>query len=425
MTTPTTPAQITRPAGSEYLIAIAALIVIGAGLKFAGSIVGPAFLAISLVITARPLGVWMIRRKVPTPLAALTVIGVLVAILVGIVVSLVTSVAALTEELPNYNRQFNSLVQQILSLAQSLNITVPTLQEALSYLEPARIASVAGSVVSSASAAGTQLVILIMVIVFVSFDMAFVRWRSAQLSEQQPYIAGALSDFAHRSRQYWIVATVFGAIVAAIDYAILAIMGIPLAFTWAIFAFVTNYIPNIGFVLGVVPPAILALLAHGWKSAVIVIVLYSVVNFIAQSVIQPKITGDAVGLNPTTTFISLVFWTTIIGPLGSILAVPLTLFAKAILVDANPSTRWMGVFLRAGDKPSRNPFHEDTDPLIELAEYEDSLGKGQRVSDEKLRAAAGGSFAPQVDDHARLDDADAAPHSDDDTVDASDTATKA
>ena len=72
---------------------------------------------------------------------------------------------------------------------------------------------------------------------------------------------------------------------------------------------------------------------------------YVVVNFIASMVIQPKVTGDAVGLNITTTFISLVFWSIIIGPLGAILAVPLTLFCKGIFFDADPRTRWLSIFL--------------------------------------------------------------------------------
>jgi len=70
-----------------------------------------------------------------------------------------------------------------------------------------------------------------------------------------------------------------------------------------------------------------------------------VVNFIASMIIQPKVTGEAVGLNISTTFASLIFWSIIIGPMGAILAVPLTLFFKCILFDSEGRTRWMSVFL--------------------------------------------------------------------------------
>ena len=113
-------------------------------------------------------------------------------------------------------------------------------------------------------------------------------------------------------------------------------MGVPGAFVWAVLAFVTNFIPNIGFVIGVIPPALIALLDGGPGLMIAVIVIYSVINFLIQSVIQPRVVGDAVGLTALFTFMSLVFWTWVIGPLGALLAVPLTLLARALLIEANP-----------------------------------------------------------------------------------------
>ena len=86
-------------------------------------------------------------------------------------------------------------------------------------------------------------------------------------------------------------------------------MGVPGAFVWAVLAFVTNFIPNIGFVIGVIPPALIALLDSGPGLMIAVIVVYSVINFVIQSVIQPRVVGDTVGLSPILTFLSLVFWT--------------------------------------------------------------------------------------------------------------------
>jgi predicted PurR-regulated permease PerM len=109
---------------------------------------------------------------------------------------------------------------------------------------------------------------------------------------------------------------------------------------WAVLAFVTNFIPNIGFVIGVIPPALIALLDSGLDLMVAVIVVYSVINFVIQSLIQPRVVGDTVGLSAMLTFLSLVFWTWVVGPLGALLAVPLTLLVRAVLVEADPRTRW-------------------------------------------------------------------------------------
>ena len=146
----------------------------------------------------------------------------------------------------------------------------------------------------------------------------------------------ALGRFAHGTRNYMSVSAGFGFVVALIDGVALQLMGVPGAFVWGVFAFVTNFIPNIGFVIGVIPPALIALLDGGAGLMVAVIVVYRVVNFLIQSVIQPRVVGDSGGPVPTLTFMSLVFWTLIVGPLGALLAVPLTLLTRALLVEADP-----------------------------------------------------------------------------------------
>jgi AI-2 transport protein TqsA len=97
----------------------------------------------------------------------------------------------------------------------------------------------------------------------------------------------------------------------------------------------------------VVPPALLGLLTGGPQLMVIVIVVYCVLNFIVQSIIQPRFIGDAVGLSVTVTFVVLFFWSWLLGPLGAILAIPLTLLAKALLVDIDPQAKWADALLRA------------------------------------------------------------------------------
>ncbi|HWM74029.1 MAG TPA: AI-2E family transporter, partial [Nocardioides sp.] len=151
----------------------------------------------------------------------------------------------------------------------------------------------------------------------------------------------AMGSFARGTRSYLAVTTVFGLIVAVVDTGLLWALGIPAAFVWGILAFVTNFIPNIGFVIGVVPPALIGLLEGGPGLMIAVIVLYSVINVVIQSIIQPRYVGQAVGLSTTLTFLSLVFWAWVLGPLGALLAVPMTLFFRAILVEADPEANWM------------------------------------------------------------------------------------
>ena len=81
-----------------------------------------------------------------------------------------------------------------------------------------------------------------------------------------------------------------------------------------------------------------------------VIVIYSVVNFVIQGILQPKFTGDAVGINATTAFLSLVFWAYVFGALGALLAIPFTLLVKTLLIDRDPKTRWINPFISSSPR---------------------------------------------------------------------------
>src|SRR5262249_4764827 len=148
---------------------------------------------------------------------------------------------------------------------------------------------------------------------------------------------------------------------AVIDSLALVIMGVPGAFIWGVLSFVTNFIPNIGFVIGVIPPALIALLDGGPGLMIAVIVVYVVINFVIQTVIQPRIVADAARLSSTLTFLSLVFWSWAIGPLGALLAVPLSLLLKSLLIEADPEARWMLPLISGKPDPDPEPVEEPED----------------------------------------------------------------
>ena len=224
------------------------------------------------------------------------------------------------------------------------------IKQAASSLNLGKLAGVLGALLSSVAGLASNFVFLLALLLFLSVETGGAGDRIASIAAERPRIAEALGHFAWGTRQYLLVTTVFGLIVAVLDSIALAILGIPLAITWGLLSFITNYIPNIGFILGVIPPALLGLLTGGPKLMVIVIVVYCVLNTVIQSVIQPRFIGDAVGLSVTVTFVVLFFWAWLLGPLGAILAIPLTLLAKALLVDIDPQAKWADALLRSSAK---------------------------------------------------------------------------
>ena len=186
---------------------------------------------------------------------------------------------------------------------------------------------------------------LIALLLFMAVDATTYDRRLAILRRIRPDIAVALTSFSSGTRKYLVVSTVFGLIVAVLDAGALWLMGIPLPILWGLLSFITNYIPNIGFVLGLVPPALLGLLEGGPKLMVLVIVVYSVLNFVIQSIIQPKFVGETADIAVTLTVVALVVWGWVLGPLGAFLAIPLTLLVKALLIDADPHSRWINTLV--------------------------------------------------------------------------------
>lgn len=336
------------PRGLVVVLAVTGLLVSTLALQQFRSILAPVLLALVLVIGVHPLTGILTRRGVARWLAATLTLVVLLAIILGLAAALALSVARLGALLPLYQDRFAALLNDLREWLAGLGVGQDQFQQALSQVSFGQVAGLVTSLLTGLAGTFTNLLFLIFVVLFMGIDAVSFSHRLEQVGGKHTPVAAALGGFVRGTRSYLLVSTVFGLIVAAVDAVFLWIVGVPLALLWGLLAFVTNYIPNVGFIIGLVPPALLGLLEGGPQLMIIVIAAYSIINFVIQSLIQPKFVSDAVNLSLTLTFLSLVFWSFVIGPLGAILAIPLTLLAKALLLDVDPRTRWMSAFLSGG-----------------------------------------------------------------------------
>ncbi|HEU4425390.1 MAG TPA: AI-2E family transporter [Pilimelia sp.] len=339
------------PRGVIVLLGTAGIVVSVAGLRALADLAAPVMLALMVTVTVSPLTGWLCRRW-----GVWIGVGVTVVIVYGglilLVASMVISVTRLVDLVPTYQNELADLRDDLSVALRNLGVDEAQTSDVTQRVEPGAIAGLAQSLLGGVAGMLSNLVLLVAVLFFMCLDAAHFPARLAVSATQRPHVVGALRSFAQGTRRYLLVSTVFGLIVAVIDTLALWALGIPLPVLWGLLAFITNYIPNVGFFIGLVPPALLGLLEGGPQLMAVVIVLYCVINFVLQSIIQPKIVGDAVGLSTTVSFLSLVFWAWVIGPLGALLAVPLTLLAKALLVDIDPATRWIEPLVSAG-RPSQ------------------------------------------------------------------------
>ncbi len=336
------PAGTDLPRGLNVLLTLGAGILVVGGLHIMSDVIAPMFLAAVIVIVLSPIQGWLKKRGMPTWLASsalfLAALGVLVAVFLSVGWAAFELADLVTGD--EYADDLQSTKDDVSELLENVGVTGDDLESAVGNLDVRAVAGQLASAFSGLLGLLSTLSLVVFTLVFAAMDSTGYEKSLDYVNGVRPTIVQALYGFVDSTRSYFFVSTVFGLIVAVIDTVALLAFGIPLALVWGVLAFITNYIPNVGFVIGLIPPALLALFSGGWQLMLWVIIVYSVVNVVIQSIIQPRFVGDSVGLSATLTFASLIFWGWIFGPLGALLAVPFTLLAKALLIDCDPTTQW-------------------------------------------------------------------------------------
>ncbi|MBN9202670.1 MAG: AI-2E family transporter [Microbacterium sp. SCN 70-18] len=325
----------------RVLLGLAAAVVVLAGLFVAREIVGPLVLAAVIVIICHPVRHPLERLGWPR-WAGTTAVIVVAYLILGVLGWLLYFAGVQFVRLvTDYADDLQATAQSVISWLSTAGLDEQASDAAASLLQPSTILSFVTSLSGTAIGVLTALFFVIAYVIFMAADGA--RYGHAQRSFGGA--AGAPLRRFHRFnigvRRYYVVNASFGAVVAIIDGLALWALGVPAPAVWAILAFVTNFIPNIGFVIGLVPPALLALVVGGWPLALAVVAIYCVVNVTLQVLIQPKFVSDAVSLSLTLSFFSVIFWTFIIGPLGAILSIPLTLAVRALVLEGDPGSLWL------------------------------------------------------------------------------------
>jgi AI-2 transport protein TqsA len=335
------------------LLGAAAATVAIAGLREIAWLLGPVFLALVVVIALAPVQGLLRRMGAPRWLATMVLLVLVWLVLLAFVALLVLSVAQLAALLPDYADRAQALLDGAVTDLNQAGIVSGRLSDLVRQIDYGQVVGVASGLLASLTSAASTLVLLLSALVFMAIESSGFGSRLALIADERPHLPVAFSLFTQGTRSYLLVSTVFGAIVAVGDWIALAWLSVPAAALWGLLSFITNYVPNIGFVLGLIPPALLGLLAGGWGELVLIVVIYVLLNFVVQTLIQPRFVGDSVGLSMTVTFIALLFWGWVMGALGALLAIPLTLLVKALLVDVDPRGHWLDVLLREEPRAPR------------------------------------------------------------------------
>ncbi|MBV7411210.1 AI-2E family transporter [Dermabacteraceae bacterium TAE3-ERU27] len=321
------------------------------GMQETAPLIVPVFLALNLLIAVHPVGAFFTKRGVPVIFGALLNMMLVLVALFSFFAIIGWAIAQLVAKLPEYSGEFNALLSDIFDQLGRLGMGQEQINDWVSKFDASNIMGVLNQALSSVSSVSGLLGTAVAVLIFFALDSLSLRDRLSAVAVRHPGIAEALLDFSHSVRTYWIVTTLFGAVVAAIDGVALWLLGVPMPAVWAVLLFLANYIPNIGFIFAMVPPTLMALFAQGVPTAVAVVAVCTGVAMVLQGLVQPRVTGKAVGVNASVSFLSVMFWSWVLGAAGALLSVPMTLFVKSLLVDADPRARWFNAFLAADPSP--------------------------------------------------------------------------
>jgi AI-2 transport protein TqsA len=347
--TPPITAGVTR--GLLITLGVSMVVITIAGVKEISSILAPTLLALVLAVAVQPLRRVLVRHRWPGWLSTTVTILAGWMILVVLAASMLYAGAKFAALIPQYSDSFSNLVDDLQKTLASNGIDSSQAKDITSNIDLSKVGSIVTDLLSSITAAAGNLFLIGALILFFVADGSWFPQRLDEARGERPQVVVALESFAHNTRVYLVVSTIFGLIVAVIDTAVLYALDVPEPVVWGLLAFITNYIPNIGFVLGLVPPAILALLDSGPGLMLAVIVAYCLINVVIQTFIQPRVIGDQVGMSASLTFVALIFWAWVLGPLGALLAIPVSLLAKAMLIDVDPNARWVRPLVSGGAEP--------------------------------------------------------------------------
>ena len=329
------------PRSIIVLLGVTGVVVVGAGIQWAAGIVAPTMLALILTIAVLPVGPWARRHGLPGWLSTLLALAAAYAIVASLIVGTIICMIKLADLLPQYAGQAQEKTDQADKWLSNLGLSTDATSQAVSQIDPAKVVDLLTKAISSVLDLAGFLFFLVTLMFFFVVAVTGFGPRMSALGRTKPDLASSLGLYVTRTQRYLIMTAVFGAIVAVLDTGALWLLAVPLPLAWGFFSFITNFIPNIGFVIGIIPPALLALLDSGWQGMLAVILVYSAINVTIQTFIQPRYVGATVGLSAEMTFMSLVVWTFLLGALGALLAVPMTLLMRAFFIDPDKRAAWV------------------------------------------------------------------------------------
>jgi len=338
--------------GARFLMVLAASVVVVAGLRAGAPILLPFSLALFLAILSLPIMFWLQGRGVPTPLAIVLAVLVDVAIFGVIILLASQSVADFQVRLPGYANRLQGLFNHWVEALETRGVPVGEYVSGEQLISTAAIMDVLGGTLARAATIVSNAFLVVLIMVFILAEASIFPDKFRAVLGKEGGDMGRFAKITGEVLQYLVIKTGVSLATGVCIGLWAWIMGLDFPILLGIIGFVLNYVPTIGSILAAIPAILLALIQFGGLGpAVVVATGYLAINLVFGNFLEPQLLGRRLGLSTLVVILSLIFWAWVWGPVGALLAVPLTMVVK-IMLENTEDLRWAAILL---DKEAPQP----------------------------------------------------------------------
>lgn len=316
-------------------------------LHLAAPVLTPVLFAFFLAALAMPSYQWLQRRGLKRGLALVILVAALVSGGVAFILLALSAVSHLQAGLALYSDQLALRFEDFRAALAQRGVDVS--------IVPDQAATVAASFLGAflqalAGAASSALVSLVVVAFFLLESPRFLDILRGDQVRRLPFL-GQVPHLAHTAVQYFGIRTRLNVLTGAGVTVICLLLDVDYPLLWGALAFVLSYIPYIGLFTAMIPPTLLALAESGWLYALLVVITITALNLAIENIVEPGYTGRRLQLSPTIVFLSFFFWAWLLGPIGALLSMPITVMLMLVCQNDN-DTRWLAQLIgRFGESP--------------------------------------------------------------------------
>ena len=350
-------ASILRP-----IVIVAGIMIILAAIKAAASILSLFFLAVFLAITFAPGFSWLRSKGVPGGLAILIMFGVIIGFALLLFGLAWFPISQLDDKLPGYQSNLSNQISAASNLLARFGIDISSFEEQ-GFLDIGSVIRFLTTVILTISNTMFLLMVVVLTAIFMVLEASSYPERLREGLGISTSAIDQYRSFAQRVNSYLLTRVKLNLALAVPVTILLAVLGVDFPIFWGVVTFFTGFIPVVGFLLAVAPPAALGLIESGWVTAAIVIAGFVIFNAIVDNVLQPRLMGQNLNLSPVVVFLSLFLWSFLLGGVGMLLAMPLTVLT-VIVFEQFEETRWLAVLMSTNPIP---PKPEEPAPVVSEA----------------------------------------------------------